>query len=134
MKRESVPIRNKRGAQLLPTYKRATFTVLPCILPDKQGFCLPPSYRLWQSVRRAQPFKKTPFARCLFCSILQNDPQCFVNTSSYLHTEHFFVNQRPQKFPLFLCLLKMQNRDCTIYSFLLLLSVKLDTVFIFLYN
>ena len=66
------------------TYKRATFMIFPYIFPDKQGFCLPPSYRLWQSPRRARPFKKTPVTRCLFYGVLgfmrPSKPACFIHS------------------------------------------------------
>ena len=58
MKRESVPIRNKRGTHILPTYKGSNFTVFPCILPDKQGTLRTRSKMHPQSLLRARPFKR----------------------------------------------------------------------------
>ena len=40
---------------------------IPCFLPDKQGTLSTRSKMHPQSLLRARPFEKTPFARCLFC-------------------------------------------------------------------
>lgn len=76
--------------------------ILPCFLPDKQGIATPGLTAATSPDSSPDHLERHFLRSVFFVAIVENVPQWFEDTSSYLVTEHFFANQRPQNFSLFL--------------------------------